>query len=76
MTTLERGGETGDIIAEDIDEDIANSVLIFSRFTRLPQKRQRKREKRIMLSSIIISMLPVSLVLRTLNMRSLQVKNV
>ena len=23
VTTLERGGETGDIIAEDIDEDIA-----------------------------------------------------
>ena len=76
VTTLERGGETGDIIAEDIDEDIAKSVLIFSRLIRLPEKRQRKREKRIMLSSIIISMLPVSLVSRTLNIRNLQVKNV
>ena len=44
--------------------------------TQLGGQRQRKREKRIMLSSIIISMLPVSLVSRTLNMRSLQVKNV
>lgn len=76
VTTLERGGETGDIIAEDIDEDIAKFRPDFSRLTRLPEKRQRKREKRIMLLSIIISMLPVSLVSRTLNIRSLQVKNV
>ena len=45
MTTLERGGETGDIIAEDIDEDIAKFRPDFFPIDTVARKAAKKKRK-------------------------------
>ena len=45
VTTLERGGETGDIIAEDIDEDIAKFRPDFFPIDTIARKAAKKKRK-------------------------------
>ncbi len=45
VTTLERGGETGDIIAEDIDEDIAKFRPDFFPIDTVARKAAKKKRK-------------------------------